>query len=70
MEKEYSEKGSSLHAIEHEHEEGESHYIDTPVDDEVEVEKQLMHCSHLDIDQRAEGEIEKTVKFVEEYATT
>ena len=39
LEKEYSEKGSFVHVVEHEHDEGESHYVDTLVDDEVEVEK-------------------------------
>ena len=35
LEKEYSGKGSFVHVAEHEHEESESHYVDTLVDDEV-----------------------------------
>ena len=33
--KEYNENGSSVHVVEHEHEEGESHGVDTLVDEEV-----------------------------------
>ena len=43
----------------HEHEEGESHCVNTPLDDEVdeievEVEQHLMQCVHLDIYWEAE----------------
>ena len=35
LEKQYNEKGSFVHVAEHEHEEGESHCVDTLMDDEV-----------------------------------
>ena len=52
----------------HEHEEGESHYVNTPLDDEVdeievEVEQHLMQCVHLDIYWEAEIGRAETINF-------